>query len=141
MKPILAGLLEGDGLTDEFGNALEDLSRFNFAKPIEKMVDDLIRKLDELIDKFGDVGGAAPGLHTPGSAGTSGMSRASASPSYEVAARASLARAASSVPVAAARGVGVTVNIQAWDGASVDAWLRKGGGDRITRAVVTRPQS
>ena len=99
------------------------------------MVDDLIQKLDELIDKFGDVGAAAAGLPTPGSAAMPVTGRASAAPSYETAARLSLARAASSVPVAAVRGVGVTVNIQAWDSASVESWLRKGGGSQITREV------
>ena len=43
MKPIFEGLADSGGLTDEFGNALTDLSRFNFAKPLEKMVDDSIR--------------------------------------------------------------------------------------------------
>lgn len=66
MKPILQGLLDSGDLTDEFGNQLQDLSRFNFAKPLEQMVSDLIAALDRLVAKFADVGNAAATLKIPG---------------------------------------------------------------------------
>lgn len=66
MKPIFQGLLETTGLTDEFGNKLEDLSRFNFAKPMEQMVSDLIAALDRLVDKFETVGHTTvQAIHVP----------------------------------------------------------------------------
>ena len=65
MRGVLEKLLEQGELTDENGNKLEDLSRINFAKPIEDSIEALIAKLDELIAKITDAGGALGGLHMP----------------------------------------------------------------------------
>jgi len=56
MRPLLQAMIDNGTLLDENGDKMTDLSRFNFTKPLEKMVDDLIKKLDELIQKFLDVG-------------------------------------------------------------------------------------
>jgi hypothetical protein len=56
MKPVLDEWLKSGKAVDENGKKLEDLSRFNFAKPIEDMIEALIKKLDELIAKFLEVG-------------------------------------------------------------------------------------
>ena len=61
MRPILQGMLDMGQLVDENGEALTDLSRFDFAKPLETMVEDLIKALDRLIAKFGEIPGALPG--------------------------------------------------------------------------------
>ena len=140
MKPVIQALVDSGKLVDENGNALEDLSRFNFAKPLEKMIEGLIEALDRLIGKFGDVQGAASNMPGPPGSGAPGASASAyVSPGYDGAARSSLARGATVIPFAAARGgAGVTVNIQAiqaWDGASVAAWLRNGGGAQITQHI------
>ena len=64
MRPVLEQMLKQGTLTDENGTALEDLSRINFAKPIEESINDLIAKLDELIDHIGGVGSAITNLPT-----------------------------------------------------------------------------
>lgn len=50
MEPMLQAFVDAGELVDENGDKLTDLSRFNFAKPMEEMVDALILKLDELIE-------------------------------------------------------------------------------------------
>jgi hypothetical protein len=60
MKPIIQQLIDagGDnGLVDQFGNALTDLSQLNFDEPLSAMVDKLLDKLDQLIDKITGPGG------------------------------------------------------------------------------------
>jgi len=50
-------------LTDLTGEKLEDLAGIKFAKPLEKSMDELIGKLDQLIDKIGNgLGGALRNL-------------------------------------------------------------------------------
>ncbi len=53
MKGMIEQLITMGQLTDENGNALTDLGRLNFAKPLEDSIDDLIAKLNELIDTMG----------------------------------------------------------------------------------------
>lgn len=55
MKGILQGMVDMGLLVDENGDKLTDLSRFNFAKPLEKMVEDIIAALDRLIAKLGAI--------------------------------------------------------------------------------------
>jgi hypothetical protein len=43
---------------------------------------------------------------------------------------------AARAPAAAASAANVNIIIQAWDGPSVDTWLRKGGAERIKRSIV-----
>lgn len=57
MRPLLEKMVEAGELVDENGDKLVDLSKIKFTKPLEKMVDDLIKKLDELIDKFAELAG------------------------------------------------------------------------------------
>jgi hypothetical protein len=57
MKGMIEQLQAMGQLTDENGNALVDLSRLNFARPIEESVDKLIEKMTELIQVF-TTGGA-----------------------------------------------------------------------------------
>jgi len=63
MQPIIEQLIAAggpNGLVDQFGNALTDVSKLNFAADLSGMFEDLITKLDELIDKIGNgIGGAA----------------------------------------------------------------------------------
>lgn len=112
MKPIFEGLARTGELTDEFGNELSDVSRFNFAKPLEKMVEDLIKALDRLVDKFGDVQDAANiSVSTPVVGG--GPITSGGSSIFEAAARTSLARAASSpATIGATRSSGGSVTIE-----------------------------
>lgn len=56
MKPIIDQLIEAGLLVDDTGEKMTDMSELTFTKPLEKMVDDLIKKLDQLISKFIDVG-------------------------------------------------------------------------------------
>lgn len=58
MKPWIEQLLAAGELVDGNGDKLKDLSGINFEKPLTKAVDDLISKLDQLIDKLGDVYGS-----------------------------------------------------------------------------------
>lgn len=53
IKPWLQQMVDAGLLVDETGTKLTDLSRFDFTKPLEKSVEDLIAKLDELIAKLG----------------------------------------------------------------------------------------
>ena len=62
MRPIIEKMIEAGMLTDEFGKALTDTSRLKFAVDLNSMFEALIKKLDELIDKIGGVGGALNGL-------------------------------------------------------------------------------
>jgi len=57
MKPWIEQLLKAGKLVDANGDKLTDISQLQFEKPLAKAVDDLIGKLDELIDKLGDVYG------------------------------------------------------------------------------------
>jgi len=50
IKPWIQQMVDAGLLLDETGQKLTDLSRFSFTKPLEKSVEDLIVKLDELID-------------------------------------------------------------------------------------------
>lgn len=50
MRPILQRFVDAGELVDENGEKLKDLSRFNFAKPLEELLDALIKKLDELVE-------------------------------------------------------------------------------------------
>jgi len=50
IKPWLQQMVDAGLLLDETGAKLTDLSRFSFTKPLEKSVEDLIAKLDDLID-------------------------------------------------------------------------------------------
>jgi TP901 family phage tail tape measure protein len=59
LEPVIQTLINAGGLTDEFGNALTDTSRLNFVKPIAEKIDELIAKLQELIDAWSNVGTAA----------------------------------------------------------------------------------
>jgi polyhydroxyalkanoate synthesis regulator phasin len=52
MRPILDKMLEQGQLTDENGQKLKDLSTIKFGPPIETAMDRLIKKIEELIDKF-----------------------------------------------------------------------------------------
>lgn len=52
MRPILDKMLEQGQLTDENGQKLKDLSSIQFGAPIETAMDRLIKKIEELIDKF-----------------------------------------------------------------------------------------
>lgn len=52
MRPILDKMLEQGELTDENGQKLKDLSSIKFGAPIETAIDGLIKKIEELIDKF-----------------------------------------------------------------------------------------
>jgi hypothetical protein len=53
IKPWLQQMVDAGLLVDDTGEKLKDLSSFNFTKPLEKSVEDLIGKLDELIVKLG----------------------------------------------------------------------------------------
>jgi hypothetical protein len=59
MRPLIEALIRAGLLTDEFGNILTDTSRLDFATPLAERFDDLLAKLDELIDAFSKVGDAA----------------------------------------------------------------------------------
>jgi hypothetical protein len=56
MKPFLQSMVDAGRLTDENGVKLTDLSKFNFTKPLQDMVQALIDKMGELIDRMLDVG-------------------------------------------------------------------------------------
>jgi len=59
MKPILQSMIDAGKLTDDTGKKLTDLSGLTFAADLTKMFDELMTKLDELIDKISvGVGGA-----------------------------------------------------------------------------------
>ena len=60
MKPLIEEMVKAGKLTDEFGNVLTDTSKLNFSKPLAKMFDELIKKLDELIAKWGVLTGSTP---------------------------------------------------------------------------------
>lgn len=62
MRPVLQRMVEQGRLTDAAGVKLEDLSKLNFAPPIEASIQKLIDKMGDLIDRIGDVGGAIAGL-------------------------------------------------------------------------------
>jgi gas vesicle protein len=66
MQPIIAKLIEAggpNGLVDQFGNALTDVSQLNFAADLSGMFEELITKLDKLISKITNgVGGALDGI-------------------------------------------------------------------------------
>ena len=59
MKPIIQALIDAGRLIDGNGNKLTDLGQLEFEKPLSAAIDDLIAKLDELIDSFSKVGTAA----------------------------------------------------------------------------------
>lgn len=50
MRPMLEGLIEMGLLVDENGQRLEDLSRIRFSKSLPEAVQELVNKLDKLID-------------------------------------------------------------------------------------------
>lgn len=52
MRPILDQMLEQGKLTDENGQKMTDLGKIKFGPPIETAMDRLIKKIEELIDKF-----------------------------------------------------------------------------------------
>lgn len=59
MKPLLQALADAGKLTDLNGNKLKDLSSIHFEKPLTTAIDELVTKLDQLIDKIGNgLGGA-----------------------------------------------------------------------------------
>lgn len=62
MRPMIEAMMRAGFLTDENGNKLEDLSRINFAEPIESAINRLISKLDELIDRLSGAASAIAGL-------------------------------------------------------------------------------
>ena len=76
-------------LTDKSGNKLEDLSDIKWAEPLEKSIDRVIHKMDELIDKIGNgLGGAfrslptsidAPDISTRGGSSSLALQQPSAS--------------------------------------------------------------
>lgn len=59
MRPMIEAMIRAGLLTDEFGDKLTDTSRLEFAKPLSERFDDLLEKLDELIDALSDVGTTA----------------------------------------------------------------------------------
>lgn len=70
MRPIIEALIAAGRLVDENGNKLTDMGSLEFEKPLVEAIDDLIAKLDELIDHFSAVGTAAEeGFGRAGAAG------------------------------------------------------------------------
>ncbi|MCR4301788.1 MAG: DUF1825 family protein [Sulfuricaulis sp.] len=66
MKPLLQAMIDAGTLTDASGKKMTDLSKLTFAKDLTKMFDELIAKLNELIDKIvGGVGGALNEITRP----------------------------------------------------------------------------
>jgi len=59
MRPLIEAMIKAGLLTDEFGDVLMDTSRLEFAKPLSERFDELLEKLDDLIDAFSKVGTAA----------------------------------------------------------------------------------
>jgi hypothetical protein len=53
MRPLVEELARSGNLLDEHGNKIEDLSKVQFAQPMEAQFDRLIDKLDEMIDTLG----------------------------------------------------------------------------------------
>jgi hypothetical protein len=60
LREYIEELSRSGQLVDENGNALKDLSRLNFAEPLEKSVSNLIKKFEELINLL--LNGVAPAL-------------------------------------------------------------------------------
>lgn len=56
LRPLAHEMFVAGELVDENGEKLTDFSQIDFAKPLVEAVDELIAKLDELIQKFIDVG-------------------------------------------------------------------------------------
>lgn len=64
MKPMIQSMIDAGMLTDAAGEKLTDLSQLKFEKPLTAAIDELIKKLDELIKKILDVGNTKPGTIT-----------------------------------------------------------------------------
>jgi hypothetical protein len=60
LREYIEELSRSGQLVDENGNALKDLSRLNFAEPLEKSVSNLIKKFEELINLL--LNGVVPAL-------------------------------------------------------------------------------
>jgi len=167
MRPIIQAMIDAGALTDENGDKLKDLSKLTFAKDLSKMFDELIKKLDELIvsiktgvvPALTDIGNTKiPSIKIPyhygddGSSG-SGGGQGGGSPQalggdYWVT-KPTLFLAGEAGPEQAtftpggrrpgnAGSSSVSIVVQAWDGASVDAWLRQGGARKIAESIVPR---
>jgi hypothetical protein len=59
LRPILQTMLDLGLLVDDSGRKLENLDDINWGRDLTQAIDDLIKALDRLIDKFSDVGSAA----------------------------------------------------------------------------------
>jgi hypothetical protein len=59
MKPIIKAMIEAGLLIDDNGNKLTDFGSLEFEKPLSQSIDDLIAKLQDLIDAFSKVGTSA----------------------------------------------------------------------------------
>jgi TP901 family phage tail tape measure protein len=56
MKPLIQAMIDAGQLTDDTGAKLTDMSKLKFTEPLTAAVDRLILKLEELIQKFIDIG-------------------------------------------------------------------------------------
>lgn len=62
MRPWIQMLIDTGQLLDENGQAITDISRLTFGESLQTSVQNLIDKISELIDSFGDAGDAAARL-------------------------------------------------------------------------------
>jgi hypothetical protein len=74
MRPMIQAFVDAGALVDENGEKLTDLSKLTFAKDLTKAVDDLIKKLDELIETIAGPNGVAGAFDRAGRGARSALS-------------------------------------------------------------------
>jgi hypothetical protein len=145
MRPMLEAMAKAGKLTDEAGNAITDLSNIQFSASIESSLDKIAKILQKIADLLAGVNPAIANLgegdqrtHRPPR-----YAETEEIPSFEnrpmeqvVKSGLAMLHPGDVVGVPSSGGRPVTIILQAWDGTSTDAWLRRGGDRQITEAVI-----
>jgi hypothetical protein len=152
MRGLLQAMEDAGLLTDEFGNALTDLSRFNFKDKIEDPFDRIAKVLEQIRDLLASgIPGALGNLpvlvpHPPNQGGgQQGSQNVPGLAMGGIVTRPTMAMVGEAGPEAIIPldqmgdgGTTVNVTVVAWDARSVSEWLRTGGADELAYHIVPK---
>jgi hypothetical protein len=130
MRPLLESMLKAGKLTDEAGNALSDLGDVKFSASIESSLEKIAKILQKIADLLA---GVNPELRDIGAGGDQRIHRPVFKDTGDFEVTTTGAEVSGSK---AGAGTPVSISFQAWDGASTEAWLRRGGDRQVTEAVI-----